>query len=251
MYKQYRRRLLKYVPPAWRIRVVEFKNFLWGGWKQIAYSHSGEDLVIDAFFRTTKKGFYVDVGAHHPMRYSNTALLYKRGWKGINIDPDSNLIAAFNRNRKRDVNLNVGVASQESELTLYRFSDPAVNTFVPENAERLRSKRWLTQISDDKIPVQPLSKLLDEYLPENTLIDFLNIDVEDLDLEVIQSNNWEKYRPGVIAIEDRFFNPLHPEQSDIYTFLINKDYIFLGYLGLSLIMVERECMIKNVNKRLS
>lgn len=78
----FRHKILKRIPPSWRHRVVELKNRIWGGWRHHYYSHCGEDVFVDAYFRNKKQGFYVDVGAHHPKRYSNTALLYERGGGG-------------------------------------------------------------------------------------------------------------------------------------------------------------------------
>jgi hypothetical protein len=75
------------------------------------------------------KGFYIDVGAHHPFRFSNTALFYKKGWQGINIEPDPSLIKNFNKYRTRDINLNFGVANEEKDLNFFIFNEPAFNTF--------------------------------------------------------------------------------------------------------------------------
>lgn len=239
MFSELKRSLFAYLPPSWRHPLVEVKNALWGGWKHETYAHFGEDAFVNAFFRNKKKGFYVDIGAHHPKRYSNTALLYQRGWWGINVDPDSHLIKSFYRDRKDDINLNIGVALHEDTLVLHRFSDPAVNTFSQENADRLKQKKWLKEISPQHILVKPLSSVLDEHVGSKCSIDFLNIDVEDLDLEVLQSNNWNAYRPILIAVEDRFFDPREFNKSEIYNFLVERDYIFMAYMGLTLIMVDR------------
>lgn len=212
---------------------------LWGGYKEVTYAHCGEDVIVDYFFFHHKQGFYVDVGAHHPKRYSNTARLYERGWRGINIDPDSSLMKVFQKQRKRDINLNVGVAKEPGELTLHRFSDPAVNTFSEENAARLRGNKWLSEIAVEKIQVRPLRDILDEYMPANTKIDFLNVDVEDLDFEVVQSNDWGKYRPTFVAIEDRFFDLLSPKDSQIYSFFTENGYVFMGYVGLTHLFVNK------------
>lgn len=230
---------MKYIPPSLRHQVVELKNLFWGGYKEVTYAHCGEDVIIDYFFFHQKKGFYVDVGAHHPKRYSNTARLYARGWRGINIDPDSSLIKVFDRQRKHDINVNVGVAKVSGALTLHRFSDPAVNTFSEENAARLRSHKWLSEIATETIKVRPLREILDEHLPADTTIDFLNIDVEDLDFEVVQSNDWVKYHPTLVAIEDRFFDLLAPTDSQIYNFFTQNGYVFMGYAGLTHLFVDR------------
>lgn len=86
------------------------KNFLfWDPWISHFYSQEGEDMVLRKIFKNQKKGFYVDIGAHHPKRFSNTHLLYKKGWKGINIDVTPGSIKLFNQLRPRDTNLELGV----------------------------------------------------------------------------------------------------------------------------------------------
>src|SRR3989344_8600628 len=90
------------------------------------YSQDGEDLIIKNLLHK-KKGFYVDIGAHHPYRYSNTYLLYKSGWHGINIEPTPKSKKLFDRLRDRDINLQVA-AGKKSNLKLYIFYDSALNT---------------------------------------------------------------------------------------------------------------------------
>lgn len=242
--KKIRHRILAAIPPAWRHGLVEFKNTIWGGYSHHFYSHCGEDVLINAYFRTLKKGFYVDVGAHHPKRYSNTALLYERGWNGINIDADKGLIKVFNRKRKRDINLHYGVGIRDEMLEFHRFSDPAVSTFSQSNAESIDKKHWVDEISAVSVHVRPLSDILDEHLQENTHIDFLNIDVEDLDLEVLKSNDWGKYRPTFVAVEDLHFDMVTPSNSEIYCFMTDHDFIFVAVVGLTLIFIDRSHLNK-------
>lgn len=237
--KLLRHSLLKIIPPASRHRIVELKNAIWGGWRHHFYSHFGEDAFIDAYFRHKKHGFYVDVGAHHPKRYSNTALLYERGWHGINIEPDGHLISVFRRQRPGDINIHAGVGLYEGVIDFYRFSDPAVNTFSRENAERLKKKKWLKEIAVEKVKVRTLADVLNENLPVEVGIDFLNIDVEDLDLDVLKSNDWDRFRPTLIAVEDRKFNLLNPSASEIFSYLTDREYVFMAQLGLTLIFVNK------------
>ena len=96
----------------------------------ISYSQEGEDRILCRFFEDKKDpGFYVDVGAHHPYRFSNTQLFYDMGWRGINIDPNPEAIRLFSQCRQGDINLNVGIGKQRNLRQYFAFEESAYNTF--------------------------------------------------------------------------------------------------------------------------
>lgn len=170
----------------------------------LSFSQEGEDLILNRIFEKQKTGFYVDVGAHHPFRFSNTALFCQRkgrGWVGINIDPLPGTKKLFDRHRPRDINLEIGVASCLGKLTYYMFNEPALNTFS-QSVANSRNKSPYKIIKTKDISVSPLSEILDKYLPSNQLIDFMTIDTEGFDFEVLKSNLWEKYSPRIVVIEE-------------------------------------------------
>src|SRR5215207_3271493 len=96
-----------------------------------SYAQEGEDLVLRRLFEERTTGFFVDVGAHHPRRFSNTYLFYRAGWRGINVEPNPDLTPLFARERPRDVTLQLGVSDVPGMLTYFRFNDGALNTFDP------------------------------------------------------------------------------------------------------------------------
>lgn len=167
----------------------------------VSYSQEGEDLVLLRFFEQQENGFYVDVGAHHPYRFSNTALLYEKGWRGVNLDPNPGTSILFNRYRPRDLNLELGISSNSEPLDFYVFNEPALNTFDSEvAAEHITGGKY--KLLDKRVVQQKaLSEILDEYLPEGQEIDFFTIDVEGLGYDVLASNDWNKYRPKLVLIE--------------------------------------------------
>ncbi len=147
-------------------------------------------------------GFYVDVGAHHPKRLSNTYFFYKRGWKGINIDAMPNSMKAFNKIRPRDINIEKPISDKKQILTYYAFNEPALNGFSKElSEERDNIEDNFHIIFKKDIETYTLEEILDYNLPKNQSIDFLSIDVEGLDFMVIKSLNFEKHKPKVILIE--------------------------------------------------
>ncbi len=209
--------LIKYLP----VHYFEFST---------SYAQDGEDMILKALFEQKKnyKGFFVDVGAHHPFRFSNTRFFYKRGWRGINIEPTPSAINAFKVFRTKDINLNIGIGSAKGQLKFYCFNEPALNSFSKEISERIAretTKYKIVKVLD--VDVLPLSDVLDKYLPKGQKVDFLTIDVEGLDFQVLESNNWDKYKPEVILVEENINVDSIPESS-IYNFLKEKQYSFFA-----------------------
>ena len=157
--------------------------------------------MILAHLLPKSSGFYVDVGAFHPVKFSNTYLFYKKGWRGINIDAAPGVMTEFNKLRSEDTNIAMGVSDEEGLLTFYLVDrGSSVNTFNYENLKMLGLSEKIRE--KIKVPVKRLENILNESFrgsPEE--IDFLSIDVEGYEVNIIKSNNWTKYRPKVILIE--------------------------------------------------
>lgn len=165
-----------------------------------SYSQYGEDVVLRSLMNQKKAGFYVDVGACHPEVGSNTKIFYDSGWCGINVDPTPNSMKAFRRQRKRDINLEMGVSSYQQEITIHRFSNPFYNTTDDQKAQELE-RGGLERLQDVIVKASSLEKILDEYKIADQGIDFLNIDAEGSDLDILKSINWQKYRPLFVVVE--------------------------------------------------
>ncbi len=166
-----------------------------------SYSQEGEDMIMRRFLEGRQRGFYVDVGAHHPERFSNTRYFYGQGWHGINIDADPTLMKTFARSRPRDTNLAMGVGEDLGTMTFYVFNDRALNTFSKDLADE-RSKIAPYRIETEiDIQIRPLAKILQDHLPAGQFIDFLSVDVEGQDLSVLRSNDWTRYVPTFVLVE--------------------------------------------------
>ena len=166
-----------------------------------SYSQYGEDMVLRAVFARyppAYAGFYVDVGGHHPMRFSNTRYFYERGWSGISIDPLPGCSRLFARWRPRDTFLQTGVADTEGEMTYFMFDEPALNTF----SEKIAGENSARVTAKERVSVYPLRRIFADYLPTGRDIDFLSVDVEGMDMAVLCSNDWAHYRPRVVLIEE-------------------------------------------------
>lgn len=203
-----------------------------------SYSQEGEDILLNLIL-DNNNGFYVDIGAHHPYKYSNTALLHKKGWSGINIDALPESIALFNKHRPNDKNLNVGIGAKEGLMTYYQFQDSAYNTFDKNQAESVISSGFQKEIKKlTKVPIRPLRDVLSQHQDCFERIDLLDIDVEGWDLECLRSNDWNRFRPKIILVEIFSTSVEQLLETETYLFLTNKNYKLNSKLRNSCIFVS-------------
>jgi len=192
-----------------------------------SYSQEGEDSILSRFFDGQKRGYYVDVGALHPQRFSNTYKFYKMGWTGINIDAMPGRMDIFKKLRPLDINLEIPVSDTNEKIPFYIFNEPALNTFSKAHAEEREQKDEYKIEKTVIIETKKLADILDEYLPQGQVIDFMTIDAEGFDYRILTSNNWEKYRPKVVLVENEL--PLFEfMEADIYKLMVANKYEFMA-----------------------
>jgi len=194
--------------------------------KKKTYSMNGEDIFINNYFKN-KMGFYVDVGAYHPLELSNTCLLYKRGWGGINIDINALSIDYFNFLRPNDVNINIAASNKKTIKTIYyQKKKSPLNTLKIKQAKKM----FIGNIKKRKVKSETLSKIIDNTKFKGKKINFLNIDTEGSDFEILKNLNFIKYKPELICVElVDSFNPNNKiiKKNKIYKFLVRKKYKLL------------------------
>jgi FkbM family methyltransferase len=175
---------------------------------QTSWSQFGEDLLLSHLLgQEQTNGFYIDVGCFHPVRYSNTYLFYRRNWRGLCIDPSPIAGAQWQRYRSRDTVITAAVGQARGEAYYVEFDDrPQYNRLyfgddlseIKEPCEPSRSSR---------IPVIPLTEILEKHMPKNTRVDLLSVDCEGMDLEVLRSNDFARFKPRVFVVEDHDLSP--------------------------------------------
>ncbi|MDB5145726.1 MAG: hypothetical protein JWQ66_4439 [Mucilaginibacter sp.] len=210
---------------------------------KLSYSQSGEDLIVDFIF--TQMGVsnpsYLDIGAHHPFYLSNTAFFYEKGCEGINIEPDPALFKLFPVHRSKDININCGIGKEDGELVLNIMNVPALNTFMGEEAERLVKENNFKIINKLPIPIQSIQSIVQKY-KNGTFPDFLSIDVEGLDDDIIKSIDFNRFKPIVICLETISYaeNGRGEKNNAIITYLENKGYLKYADTNINTIFVLRE-----------
>ncbi|MDB4805035.1 FkbM family methyltransferase [bacterium] len=220
--------------------IIRLRDRLFDIYAAKSYSHEGEDMILSRMFSGKAHGFYVDIGAHHPRRFSNTYLFYRRGWRGMNIEPNPDIADAFRKERKRDINLQVGISDRDGILTYYLLDDPALNSFDRElTASRVATTPYKVT-STKKISVQRLDAVLRSHLPSGTKIDLLSIDTEGLDMAVLQSSDWDVFRPACVLVESLDTTLEKAMQGEIFMFMKARGYELFGKTYNTLILREQE-----------
>jgi FkbM family methyltransferase len=168
----------------------------------ISWSQAGEDICIWHELSKIASGTYIDVGAHHPTKYSVTRKLYQSGWNGINIEANADLLANFEAKRKRDINLHAVVGSfEEYEFTIFQSTE--ISTTNVEWKQRYEDQNFQVE-KVQRLTGHTLRSIYDQYLPE-IRVNLLSIDVEGSDLDVLESLSLETLendrKPDYILLE--------------------------------------------------
>ena len=198
------------------------------------FSQFGEDRIINEIFEIDyANGFYVDVGCFHPIKHSNTFRLNKKGWSGINIDIEKDKINVFNLIRKKDLNVLVPVSSKNELLTVYKTQNYGVGSttkkeFIEDSSKILKTESLFSQT---------LTQIINNSSYKDRQIDLLSIDTEGTDFDVLKSLNFEQYRPKVIIVESQLNDINKILKSDIYNFLLKKNYYLRSWAFYSLIFI--------------
>lgn len=190
--------------------------------EKTAYSSWGEDILLNFIFLNKNDGFYVDIGCYHPEYESNTKILYDRGWNGINIDANKSMIERFKIYRPQNINLNLAVSSENKKfINYFIFDEWATSNTISES---FKDTRGIDIQNTEQVKCSRLDEILDKYVGNNKEIDFLNVDVETLDFDVLNSNNWSKYKPTIIAVEDFDLKLYDISLSKIFQLLSSNGY---------------------------
>jgi len=220
-----------------RYQLERVRDILPGGFGRTSFAQEGEDLVLERLFEHQATGIYVDVGAHHPRRFSNTQLLYRRGWRGVNIDAAPGSMVMFRRYRPRDINLEVGVGTTDDIRDFFVFDEPALSTFDAARAKALDKPPYRVE-RVVRVRCAPLAMLLREH--DIGPIDLLTIDAEGYDFEVLQTLDWSVSRPRVVLTEQFSRDLDELMRSDSHRYLRERNYHLVAKTFNSVFYIKAE-----------
>jgi FkbM family methyltransferase len=207
-----------------------------------SYSQCGEDMIARFVFDALKiaRPSFIDIGAHHPTYLNNTYALYEAGSRGVNIEPDPDLFSRFPAERPQDTNLNIGIGQRPGTLEFYVMSARTLNTFSADEA-RAASEKGRARIERTlSLPVRPVGEVLAEHFAA-AAPDFLSLDVEGLDLEILKAWDFRRWRPRLACVETIVYGGERGsgQRDDIASHLLDCGYFSYAHTHVNTLFVDK------------
>lgn len=207
-----------------------------------SFSQEGEDLIINRIFNFNKikpkNIFYLDIGAGHPIRYSNTLLFYHQGAKGITVDAHYKNIFLHKFLRPKDLSFNFLLGNSTEIVEYYKFKQPELNTTSQSKVKKL-AEHNIFSLDKEKIIQKKFNDFLNNEIKDNlSKINFLNVDIEGGELSLVKEIDWTKFKPNIICIEiaNNNFNEIF--ESEIYRIISLREYKLFSKLYNSVIFTK-------------
>jgi FkbM family methyltransferase len=202
-----------------------------------SFAQVGEDRLLINFLQGLRERgeyIYVDVGAHDPIFYSNTLLLHKAGWSGINIDASEAAIERFRAQRPGDRNVWAAVSDDCRPVVYYRYPSPACNRILAPEDLDLVNALGEEPVGSIRMTTRTLNDLLAESMRPVERIGLLNIDCEGEDFKILQALDWDRWRPFLVAVESHS----RDTTADMCRHLAEHGYVLVGQLLMTLIFCD-------------
>jgi FkbM family methyltransferase len=220
---------------AIRLMIVEVARRMFDPNGIVVYARTGEDRIVEYILQGANGGFYVDVGCNHPQLISNTMRLYKRGWVGICIDANGDLIREFKKVRPRDICVEAVVSNKVAEAEFIQCEDPALSSLAPLSGipGHLAPAKGVKRT----VHTQKLTAILERH-DAPCRFELLSVDCEGHDCEVISSLDLERYRPRLIIVEIHYLDLEHVSENGLCRYLSKAGYKLCGYAGQNAYFID-------------
>lgn len=210
---------------------------------KVSYSQCGEDIIVDFIFMWLgkQKISYLDIGTNDPVKLNNTYFFYKKNSSGVLVEPDPRLYKKIRRKRSGDICLNAGVGEGgTSDITFYMMHPDTLSTSSPDKVKEYL-QLGVKLKGELKVPLLNINDVIEKHLGD-LAPDFLSIDVEGLDFEIIKSLDLSRYRPVVICTETLTYTNNNTEQKigDIPQYLCSNGYFIYSDTYINTIFVDQK-----------
>ena len=237
--------------------LANFENTLWNIIKEKdkvqeelskyeSYSQAGEDKIIEfilSYLGEKNVGLsYLDIGCNDYKSLSNSYALYKKGVRGVLIDANPIYIDEIKMYRPEDIVLNCGIGAKNSEkMKFYILNTPGLDSFDLESIkEAQRQTPWIEIVDEIEVPVYTLDEIYEKYFASVPTI--VSLDVEGLEMDILKSTNFEKYRPYIFIIETIEYREkisVTNKRNDIINLMFENDYIEYAFTGVNSIFIDK------------
>lgn len=218
----------------------DFNNLLESNFCKSSFSQFGEDLVVNKILSKIPNGNFLDLGSFHPIHFSNTFLLYLRGWRGINIDANIELIEISKKIRPLDKSIFAYLSNKNEEVFYIKnYKHPSMNRLSKDISDLEKNEEYITVNTDT------LENLIKGYEILLKNLYYLNIDLEFSDEKILKNFNFNIYHPLLITIENQNFNFYN--ENSICKFLKNYNYSLYSYVRPTAFYIDNNFFEKNFN----
>lgn len=208
-----------------------------------SYSQSGEDIIVAGILKSfgVKKPSYLDIGAYHPTDLSNTYLFYENGGSGVCVEPNPSLFQSIKKERPRDICLNIGIGTGEiAEQEFYLMNPATLSTFSKQEAEKMLAEKSAFLIEKKMIPLENINSIIERHF--KIAPDFISLDVEGLDVEILETFDFKRFRPKVFCVETVSFTPDNKgiKDKEIFDIMARNDYEVYADTYVNTIFIDRK-----------
>lgn len=213
---------------------------------KLSYSQSGEDMIVDFLFNSMlniHEISYLDIGANHPINLNNTYYFYKKEFTGVCVDPNPLFKKAYKDIRPNDVHVVAGVGPKKGNLDFYELNPNTLSTFSKKSADQFTQEDGHQLVRTYRVPVMTLDEVIGKYLKNKPLPNFLNLDIEGWDYDILQSNRFKKWRPAVVCAETVTYSTKKEQEKIAPLFKLFED---LGYFAYADTFINTIFVDKNV-----
>jgi FkbM family methyltransferase len=204
-----------------------------------SYSQAGEDCIVSLafYFFGISKPSYLDIGAHHPTSLSNTYFFYKKGCRGVCVEPDPKYARLFRTKRRHDVFLNAAIGFDDTEeADFYLMKSHALNTLSRDSALAMeKAGEKIARVV--KIKLLNVNRVIEQKFPKG--VNFVSLDAEGVDIEILKSFCLDKMRPQVFCVETIAFEN-QEKVPDVTEWMLANDYFVFGETYINTIYVDRQ-----------
>jgi len=213
--------------------------------RKISYSQSGEDIIVDFLFSAMlniNEVSYLDIGANDPIDLNNTYFFYKKGFTGVCVDPNPFFKDAYKLSRPGDTHVLAGVGPKKGNLKFFEVNPHTLSTFSEESARQFVEEDGHEIVRTYKVPVMTLDQIINRYFKESALPNFLNLDVEGWDYEIIKSAKFKNWRPTVVCIETVTYSTKKEQEKIVPLFKLLEDHGYFAYADtfINTIFVDKD-----------